>query len=267
MPDDVDNLDELLRRHFSERGFASVDDSTSSAWLTWQLRTAALTIPPSWLRAESSADVADAEADFQALLSLAKSHEAIGELELAQELFEFVRSSAAQQLGPQHRITEDAVVGLIRVCRRWGNADEAEQIERPYFSSIMQEVVDLGEDALVDLAYSAIDAAGYSAGLAAAGPAERLRRFLAETLWANLKPDADQFDQEVHALWQKMSPSLTADATNAEKVTYAAAASLVLQGWAGRLMPQLDATDWSVRDWSGVTLALLHFRDSQPSQS
>ena len=124
----------------------------------------------------------------------------------------------------------------------------------------MRERIDWTNEGLVGAAYSAIEAAGFSVGLASAGPAERLRRFLAAELWPRLAPSLVAFDAAVDEEWAAMRGHH--DAGDDERAHYAAAVALVLRRWFPQLAPELDASPWRCGDWNAVALGLLRYRDS-----
>ena len=108
---------ELLASHFQADPSASPVDWDANAWKAWRQRMETLTPPAPHERLTEPDEIGAAAADFDALVGIAADYEDAGDHASASEVYEFVRSTAARQLGPHHRVTEDATVGLIRVRR------------------------------------------------------------------------------------------------------------------------------------------------------
>lgn len=262
MPLKHEQLLELLANHLVINEQPRETDWTSPAWLLWRRQMEELNLPTPSSRLTSEADIAGAIADFKALLAMASQHEATGELAAAKEIVEFVRSTAAPMLGPQHPVTEDATCGLIRLYRKQEVVEAADRLEQNLYLTSTQEMADASDEDLIGYAYSAIESAGFGVGLASAGPAERLRRFLADELWPRLRQSLEAFDREVEEAQTNAQASGVGN-SNSEQVTYALAATLTLVRWFPRLAPGLDTTPWRSRDWSAVTIGVIRYRESQ----
>ena len=262
MPLNHAQLLELLANHLASNEQPQETDWTSPAWLLWRRRMEELNPPSQSSRLTSEADIAGAITDFEALLAMASQHQATGEIAAAMEIFEFVRSTAAPMLGPQHPVAEDATCGLIRLYRNQEVVEAADRLEHNLYVTSTQEMVDASDEDLIGYAYSAIESAGFGVGLASAGPAERLRRFLADELWPRLNQSLEAFDREVEETQMNAKTSGAGNSTS-EQLSYALAATLTLVRWFPRLAPGLDTTPWRSRDWSAVAIGVIRYRESQ----
>lgn len=262
MKPDYQQVLELLASHFQAAPGGERVDWASAAWEVWRQRMEVLAPPASYERLTEIDEIAAALANFEGLLGIAASYESASDSISATQVYEFVRSTAARQLGCGHPIAEDATVGLVRVHRTANRNKDADEIERVWFVATVGELVDLTDEGLVGAAYSAVEAAGFSLGLASAGPAERLRRFLADELWPRLQLSLVAFDAETALEWGAIQANAGMP-TGDERANYAAATALTLRRWFPRLAPGLDTNGWRSREWNAVSLGLLRFRDSQ----
>jgi hypothetical protein len=126
---------------------------------------------------------------------------------------------------------------------------------------------------ITEKAYAAVDQAGFSAGAASAGFAQRLKKFYDEKLIPALEKSAFQFDELCRTAQAKAGETVNgyAGLLSGEEFSGIETQKLiVVAGTADAIMKllpsffegQLDFSSFTAMDWTLISLGFLMYRDS-----